>query len=856
MRRAQGKPLAGVGTHADQMPAFLHALVAAASTVPRTVVVVTLAEAQAAYDEENKAVRNALDEASRVLARQELVLRPTRDEEVASVVIQRLFEKVDRDAAAEVARTYHSYYQTEQGGAGLPSRATPAEYRHEIEHTYPFHPELLHILTTKTATIPEFQRTRGALRLLARIVRSVWEHREEDAWLIHPFHLDFADEETRTELTGRLGREAFEPVIEADIYRQSGDSHAQELDRDWVARGTPPLASRLARTIYLHSLTHGRAGKAEVPDLLLATVQPGLDIELLREAIERLQDTCWYLDHDANSYWFGTEAQLPKIIDDEREQVTTAASKEECRKRIRSIYSGGLFKPVFFPERPADIDDTEDKLKLAVMDFDAFAVGRDAEVPRGIAEIYERAGTSGGFRQYKNALLFLLADRDQTDRMLDTARTYVALGHIVASPDILGQLNERNQRKAKTRYQRAEVELRVAITRAYRHLLVPNPDATNDPSGLQRVPLDVEEAARVEEEHRPGVSGQSRVIMEALAEAGKLMRPDGPPPAPALIAERAWPHGQRTMTAADLLKVFRSNPRLPMLLDVHRLRATVVKGVEEEKWVYFDGHRIWTKQTGAPQEADIRLDAQHELWQLMEASDRGYCLKCGFKPCKCEPMPQRCPICGSPKLRCQCLPCPRCGKKPWACTCAPVQDFRSTRTAPQKAFTELSDWAKDNKIQAIACLVVECYDRLSDLQQVWIGMQNFMPLENIKVTFEGSIQLARTVECGEAASVQRDLVRCSYEGGAAGFRRVYEFFHGTGTDKDTEDVGYASTFDATLVKPLPPGAGEIDDLRRRLVDGAVEQITLRAKVAQAESTSVPRPADSAPDQPHQPTPGE
>jgi predicted AAA+ superfamily ATPase len=32
---------------------------------------------------------------------------------------------------------------------------------------YPFHPELLTTLNRKTSTIPNFQKTRGALRLLA-----------------------------------------------------------------------------------------------------------------------------------------------------------------------------------------------------------------------------------------------------------------------------------------------------------------------------------------------------------------------------------------------------------------------------------------------------------------------------------------------------------------------------------------------------------------------------------------------------------------------------------------------------------------------------------------------------------------
>ena len=856
VRTALGRKLAGVGTLADQIPPFLHSLAGAASTQPRCSVVITLTGEQDAYAEENKRIAEAaeksdeqakreaeeslhalsgtLEEVHKVSARQERVLEPTRHEEVAHVVVRRLFEVVDREAAEETAAAYHSFYvREEQREADLPPRSTRPDYRAEIARTYPFHPEFLHILMTKTATIPEFQRTRGALRLLAQVVQSVWQQREDDAWLIHPFHLDFADEETRLELTSRLdpARAAFGPVIQADVYSDAHDSHAEELDRDFSARGKPPLASRLARTVFLHSITHGQAGRAEVPDILLACSRPGLDFELLREALAGLEESFWYLHHDERAYWFLTEASLNKVLDDQRGQVTVAQGKEECRKRIRTIYAGAHLRSVFFPEGPGDVDDDWERIKLCVMDFDAVRLSADDSVPAQVRLIFEGAGTQGSFRQYKNALLFLVADPQEIDRMVHTARTYLALRYIVNTADVMSQLSEANRREARTRLEKAEMELRVAITRAYRQVLVPNPDTAGDESGLQAVHLDVEKAAKVATEKRGPTGGQESVILDALREASKMMKPDAPAPAPDLVLDYAWPHGQQTMTTEELVKAFRSRPRLPMLLDVHRLRETVRRGVEQAAWVYFDGKRVWTKQPGPPQEADVRLDAEHELWTLKEATTRGYCLKCGFKPCRCVEPVQTCPKCGKPRTECQCPPCPTCGKKPWECTCRPVGDFESSRTAPEKAFTELADWATDNRVAVLASLEVECYDHHADLQQVWTGMQYLVLLERVRVEFDASVQLARVQQTGEDAAVQRDFVTCSYEGVGSSFRRVYEFFQGIA--QGAEDVGFVAKFHGDLVKPLAPSAGEIGDLRRRLVDGAVQQVTLRARAAQS-----------------------
>lgn len=831
LRVAQGRKLSGVGTVADQVPAFLHSLAAAASMNSQAIVVITLAGDQDAYSDENKDLHRVLDETQKVAARQELVIRPTQDNEVAHVVVRRLFESVNPAAAAETAEEFHKAYQTavDKQGADLPQRATRAEYRKELESTYPFHPELLHVLMTKTATIPEFQRTRGALRLLARVVRSVWEKREADAWLIRPADVDFANEQTRNDLTSRLGPDRAElaPVVQADIYSDNHDAHAQELDRVWLSRDKAPLASRLVRVVFLHSLTYGRATRAEWSEVLLASAQPDLDTELLREAMGELQKRCWYLHSDESAYWFNKEASPNKVIDEQLEQVTAAQGKEECRKRLRSIYEGGQLLSVYFPEQPSSIDDKDDRIRLAVIDFDFETLRTGDAVPQSIRRMFEKTGTMEGFRNHRNALLFLVADTQQVDRMVDAAREYKALQHINGTPDILNQLTESNRKVIYERMQKAEVGLRVAITRAYRHLLIPNPDAASDQSGLQMVTLDMEKAAKVEEDRKPGKPGQESVITEALVEHGKLMKADGPSPAPQLVLELAWPKGQQTMTTEELSKSFRRNPRLPMLLDNHRLRATVKAGIEKEAWVYFDGARIYNRMTGAPAEADIRMDAEHSLLTIIEANTRGFCERCGYVDCRCKGPKPTCPVCKAVREECKCLPCPMCGGKPWDCNCGkqPI-DFISDKQSPQKAFASFLDWAKAAHIERIAWLELECYDRPADLQQLWIGMQYFVGPDRMQAEFDGTVELVAMQQAAGQNSMQSDEVRVYCDGSGGTFRRIFDFYHALAQNQ--QDVTYVAKLKASLPQPLAPDSGEIGDLRERLENGGVLEVTLRA----------------------------
>ena len=50
-----------------------------------------------------------------------------------------------------------------------------ADIAGQVARSYPLHPELVKVLDSRVGTIPEFQRTRGALRLLAETVAALWD---------------------------------------------------------------------------------------------------------------------------------------------------------------------------------------------------------------------------------------------------------------------------------------------------------------------------------------------------------------------------------------------------------------------------------------------------------------------------------------------------------------------------------------------------------------------------------------------------------------------------------------------------------------------------------------------------------
>ena len=54
----------------------------------------------------------------------------------------------------------------------LPPSYRETSYRERLAAAYPFHPELVDILTNRWGSLSGFQRTRGALRTLAHTVKA------------------------------------------------------------------------------------------------------------------------------------------------------------------------------------------------------------------------------------------------------------------------------------------------------------------------------------------------------------------------------------------------------------------------------------------------------------------------------------------------------------------------------------------------------------------------------------------------------------------------------------------------------------------------------------------------------------
>jgi predicted AAA+ superfamily ATPase len=215
LRKVQSMPAAR-----GQLTAFLTALFKAVESTPNAVLVYTLAvgrdgKAQDAYAQENQFLAEKMGEAESVSARKATLLNPTEDDETVLVLRRRLFETIDEGLAAQAVAAYRSQWNAQRDS--IPVEAMRPGIVDAFRRSYPFHPEVLDTLTGKTATLTNFQRVRGMLRLLARTVGLLWKTQPSDATAIHVHHIDPGFGQIHQEFVTRLNLQIYNPAIRNDI---------------------------------------------------------------------------------------------------------------------------------------------------------------------------------------------------------------------------------------------------------------------------------------------------------------------------------------------------------------------------------------------------------------------------------------------------------------------------------------------------------------------------------------------------------------------------------------------------------------------------------------------------------------
>ena len=200
----------------------------------------------------------------------------------------------------------------------------------------------------------------------------------------------------------------------------------------------------------------------------------------------------------------------------------------------------------------------------------------------------------------------------------------------------------------------------MAITKAYRYLYYPSPDAPKAHAYLNREALPAQDQGEVDKD-------QTNIVLRVLRLLKKVQTADEEVLSAIYVKSKAWDQNQVSMSTEELRKAFARKIGLRILLDVGQLRKTIQNGVKTGVWVYYDStDEFGYDQDSPPPAWQISDDAI--LYSPQEAARLNIRIKGKWKP----PIPggdggggqpELCPVCGLPIDQCTCC-LPPVGGKP------------------------------------------------------------------------------------------------------------------------------------------------------------------------------------------------
>ena len=364
--------------------AVLNKLVAIISKRPQSVLVITDPAQQMAYARQSAQLSGNLDRAAQkiddVLGRRAATGFDPIGGEAARIISRRLFEKVNPVAAQNASATYHSLYSRVHGelAGTIPVEAASASYAQEIVQCYPFHPRLMETAQGRLGAIQEFNKSRGILRLFARVIRDVWEA-TADCELITAGEIDWSSDRIQADLLQRLHRDNFKAAIHSDV-----EKHAWNLDG-----GRRGVHVRAASALLLESIPLQSNSGMDPAELTLAILRPDEAGPEPAEALNRLAGVCWhtYPMPGGRGWQFRYEPNVIKQIEERMGKIPLEDTRSRVKSQAQSYFSGPAFRLSAWPDAPSQVPD-QAELQLVLCESEAIAKAvcasadtRDAQAP-------------------------------------------------------------------------------------------------------------------------------------------------------------------------------------------------------------------------------------------------------------------------------------------------------------------------------------------------------------------------------------------------------------------------------------------------------------------------------------------
>lgn len=452
------------GTYGTQM-SFAQALCEAAKTVNNALVVVSLPASDIEMGGEKG--RQSAAELGNIIGRIESPWSAATTEESFEIVTRRLFSPIatkeqfaERDASA---RAFGEFYRNNK--TDFPNETQNSSYEKRIRDFYPIHPELFDALAERWASIPQFQKTRGILRLMAKIIHFLWENNDQGP-LILPANIPLDSSEIQSELMRYLA-----PPWSAVIGKDVDGTHSLplQLDSELPNIGRYSGSRRVARTLFFSTAPTFDAANKGIDEqrIKLGSILPGETIPTFSDALRHLVDKGTYVYAANKTFWYSTQNNVNRTAEERATHIIEDKVEEEILTMITQQLqpSGSQIKRIhFMPQISNDIPDDLD-MKLVVLGIKHPHIPRDegSHAYQKAKEILSTKGASQ--RLYRNTLIFLTPDKTRLEELKHAVKAYLAWKSIVDDKVALNlDAYQSNQAEGKRKSGLDTIKLRLPET--------------------------------------------------------------------------------------------------------------------------------------------------------------------------------------------------------------------------------------------------------------------------------------------------------------------------------------------------------------------------------------------------------
>ncbi|HJK78658.1 MAG TPA: DUF499 domain-containing protein [Methanocorpusculum sp.] len=460
----------------DSNLSFIQNLTEAVKQVPTAVLLASLPESS--HEAGSQRAQETLTTLEHYFGRVQAVWRPVDTQESFEIVRRRLFKPItDTIGKEDVCRAFTNLYR--QQPDNFPNETQESSYYQHLLAAYPIHPEIFDRLYNDWSSLPNFQRTRGVLKLMAKVISRLWAEGNTD-YLIMPGSLPLASE-VKTEFLALLPA-GWDPVIDGDIDGER--SEAQRIELNNQRFGQVLACRKVARTIFLGTApgSQNKLKKGiERQRILLGSVQPSQQPAVFSDALDQIISKFHYLNIGENQYWFDIRQNLNKEMDDRKlhfnkDEYIRKETKDILKKIITS--STGI-DDIHIYVQSLDIPD-DCRTRLIVLPYtESYLKGsRLASAETAAKAILQNHGEQ--LRKYQNRLIFLAADGNCVNRFKEYIVSMLAWKSILADYAVNRITLDNTQADyVREKIKSSEKTAKSAVRECYKHLLIPTDSCPN-----------------------------------------------------------------------------------------------------------------------------------------------------------------------------------------------------------------------------------------------------------------------------------------------------------------------------------------------------------------------------------------